>query len=109
MSMEESREKFCAGLKAARERKGVTLADIAESTKIPASLFAGLERADLHGWPGGLFRRSFFRDYARAIGIPEAEASATFIRLFPDATTAVVEPPTPPPIDTPTQRARSVL
>ena len=84
----ESRQAFCVALKAARERKGVSLAHIAEATKIPASLFASLERSDLRRWPKGLFRRSFFRDYARMIGVPVAEACEEFVRLFPDETCA---------------------
>jgi transcriptional regulator with XRE-family HTH domain len=77
-------EKFCCALKAARERKGITLAEIAEATKIPAYLMEGLERCDLRRWPKGLFRRSFFRDYARMIGVSVTEAVAEFVRLFPD-------------------------
>ena len=79
-----SRQEFCLALKAARERKGITLAQIADTTKIPASLFAALERHDLRRWPKGLFRRSFFRDYVRVIGLPVAETCAEFVRLFPD-------------------------
>jgi hypothetical protein len=78
------RQEFCLSLKAARERKGVTLAEIASTTKIPASVFAALERSDLRRWPKGLFRRSFFRDYVRTIGLPVAETCAEFVRLFPD-------------------------
>lgn len=78
------REEFCLALKAARERKGITLAQIAAASKIPASLFAALERGDLRRWPKGLFRRSFFRDYVSMIGVPVPEACAEFVRLFPD-------------------------
>lgn len=78
------RQEFCLALKAARERKGITLAEIANTTKIPASVFAAFERSDLRRWPRGLFRRSFFRDYARMIGVPVAETCAEFVRLFPD-------------------------
>ncbi len=80
----DSRKEFCLALKAARERKGITLDAIAASTKIPAYVFAGLERNDLRRWPKGLFRRSFFRDYVRAIGLPPVEACEEFVRLFPD-------------------------
>ncbi len=83
-SYTDSRREFCLALKAARERNGISLAEIASSTKIPAYLFAALERGDLGRWPKGLFRRSFFRDYARMIGLPPAEACAEFVRLFPD-------------------------
>ena len=79
-----SRETFCLALKALRERNGVALAQIESTTKIPAYLFVALERNDLSRWPKGLFRRAFFRDYARMIGLPVAEACAEFVRLFPD-------------------------
>ncbi|MEO8679875.1 MAG: helix-turn-helix domain-containing protein [Vicinamibacterales bacterium] len=79
-----SRQEFCLALRAAREGKGITLAEIADTTKIPASLFAALEHNDLRRWPTGLFRRSFFRDYVGMIGVPVAAACAEFVRLFPD-------------------------
>lgn len=82
----DSRDEFCLALKAARERSGITLADIADATKIPAYLFDALERNDLRRWPSGLFRRSFFRDYVKTIGVPVSEACAQFARLFPDET-----------------------
>ncbi len=80
----ETREEFCLALKAARESKGITLESIADTTKIPSTVFAALERNDLRRWPKGLFRRSFFRDYVTAIGLPVAESCAEFARLFPD-------------------------
>jgi hypothetical protein len=85
-----SRQDFCLALKSARERKGISLVQIADATKIPSYLFAGLERSDLRRWPKGLFRRSFFRDYARMIGLPVAEACEEFVRLFPDDEHAAV-------------------
>lgn len=89
----QSRLEFCLALKAERERKGITLAEIANTTKIPASVFAALERNDLRRWPKGLFRRSFFRDYVRTIGLPAAETCAEFVRLFPDDEGAAVVKP----------------
>ena len=87
-SYTESQREFCLALKAIRERKGITLTEIATATKIPAFMFAALERSDLRRWPKGLFRRSFFRDYARMIGLDQAEACAEFVRLFPDGSSA---------------------
>ena len=91
-----SREEFCLALKAARESTGITLADIASATKIPASLLDALERCDLRHWPKGIFRRSFFRDYAKTIGLSVAETCAEFVRLFPDDDRSpVIEPAAP--------------
>lgn len=79
-----ARREFCAALKAARERAGISLSGIAQATKIPAFLFEALERGDLRRWPNGLFRRSFFRDYVKAIGVPVDETCQEFARLFSD-------------------------
>jgi transcriptional regulator with XRE-family HTH domain len=88
----DSCQEFCRVLKAARESQGITLSQISNATKIPADLFAALERSDLRRWPKGLFRRSFFRDYAKSIGLPVEEASAAFARLFPDDTSPAAVP-----------------
>jgi len=80
----ESPREFCLALKAARERQGVTLATIADATKLQSALFAALERGDLRHWPKGLYRRCFFRNYVQMIGVDVAEVSAEFARLFPD-------------------------
>jgi hypothetical protein len=109
-----SREEFCLALKAARESTGITLADIANATKIPASLLDALERCDLRHWPKGIFRRSFFRDYARAIGLSVAETCAEFVRLFPDderapVTEAAAAPPVAPIEADPSSDVRLVL
>jgi cytoskeletal protein RodZ len=95
----DMRQEFCRALKTARERSGITLDAIASTTKIPAGLFDALERGDLRHWPNGLFRRSYFRDYARMIGLPIAEACEAFIRLFPDQAAAAeaAAAPLPPP------------
>lgn len=101
--MPSSQEEFCSALKAARERRGLKLTDISESTKVCPSYFSALERNDLRVWPKGLFRRSFFRGYAGMVGLPVAETLDEFLRLFPEderaaaasATTTAAPPQTP--------------
>jgi transcriptional regulator with XRE-family HTH domain len=90
--LEDRRATFCARLKAARERKGISLEDIAASTKISRSLLRGLEASDISRWPQGLYRRSYFRDYLRAIDLPPDSFVAEFVRLFPDEASALVAP-----------------
>jgi hypothetical protein len=82
--LEDRRAAFCARLKSSRERKGVTLEEIAASSKISRSLLKGLEDNDLSRWPQGLYRRSYLRDYLRAIDLPQESTMAEFVRLFPD-------------------------
>jgi transcriptional regulator with XRE-family HTH domain len=75
---------FGSRLRTQRERQGVSLAAIAESTKIKLSLLDGLERGDVSHWPRGLFRRAYLRDYAAAIGLPAEPLVAEFVRIFPE-------------------------
>lgn len=77
-------ESFGARMRRAREQRQMTLADIAERTKIAASLFEALERDDVSRWPAGIFRRSFMRAYAEAIGLDPASTVREFSERFPD-------------------------
>jgi hypothetical protein len=79
-------------LRAARERRGVSITAIAEATKVCPSHFAALERGDLKHWPRGLFRRAFFRGYVSMIGLPIEEMLDEFVRLFPDDNAAPAAP-----------------
>lgn len=65
-----------------RERRGVTLEAIAQATKVPASLFAGLERGDCSRWPAGVYSRAYVRAYAQAIGLDANEAVEDFTAAF---------------------------
>jgi hypothetical protein len=97
-----SREAFCLALKAARQRRGVTLAHIADVTKVCVTYFEGLERNDLQHWPKGIFRRAFFRGYVEQIGMKPADLIEEFVRLFPEgrdtATLEVVPVPATNPL-----------
>ena len=73
-----------ARLRRERERQGITLESIAASTKISASLFRGLERGDVSRWPSGIFRRSFIRAYATAIGLDPEVVCREFTEQFPE-------------------------
>jgi len=77
-------EAFGLRLKTHRERSGITLEAIAESTKIKRSLLAALERGDVSHFPLGIFRRAFVRSYATAIGLPAEPIVAEFLYLFPE-------------------------
>ena len=75
---------FGARLRAQRERRQVSLATIAERTKIKQSLLEALERDDVSHWPSGIFRRSYMRAYASAIGLDPEAAVREFLDLHPD-------------------------
>jgi transcriptional regulator with XRE-family HTH domain len=79
-----SHHAFGTRLRTQRERRGVTLESIVDSTKIKHSLLEALERGDASQWPRGLFRRAYIRDYACAIGLPTEPLVAEFVKLFPE-------------------------
>lgn len=82
---------FGARLRAQRERRLVSLATIAEQTKISLSLLDALERDDVSRWPTGLFRRAFVRAYASAVGLDPETTVREFLAAHPDpAETAAV-------------------
>ena len=82
-------ESFGTRLRAQRERQQVTLATIAEQTKISLSLLEGLERDDVSHWPAGIFRRAFIRAYAHAIDLEPDVVVREFLELYPDPIEAV--------------------
>jgi len=77
-------ESFGTRLRRERERRQVSIVDIAARTKIQASFFEALERDDVSRWPSGIFRRSFMRAYAGAIGLDANATVREFLEQFPD-------------------------
>ncbi|HUK34433.1 MAG TPA: helix-turn-helix domain-containing protein [Vicinamibacterales bacterium] len=77
-------ESFGARLRRQRERQRVTLAAIAEHTKIHLPLLEELEEDRVAHWPSGIFRRAFIRAYADAIGLRPDDVVREFLALYPD-------------------------
>src|SRR5579864_4727189 len=76
-------------LRAARERKGVSLRQIADRTKIAVAVLEALERNDISRLPGGIFSRAFVRSYAQEVGLDPETTIQDFIGQFPqDSVTA---------------------
>ena len=74
---------FGSRLREARERKGVSLREIANATKISVRALEALERNDISHLPGGIFSRSFVRAYAAEAGLNPDETVDDFVRQFP--------------------------
>jgi transcriptional regulator with XRE-family HTH domain len=81
-------------LRAERERRRITLESIAANTKISPGLLRALERDDVARWPTGIFRRSFVRAYASAIGLDPDDILQEFLALHPEPID-MAEPPAP--------------
>ena len=76
------RRAFGDRLRRQRERQGVALTEIAETTKVAVSLFASLERGDCSRWPGGVYNRAFIRGYAKAVQLDPDETAAEFAECY---------------------------
>src|SRR6188474_2961544 len=92
-------------LRQQREGQNISLATIAEQTKIGQSLLQGLERDDVSHWPAGIFRRAFVRAYADAIGLEPDVVVRDFLAVHPDPVEVVSTVPatssTAPGVDAP--------
>jgi cytoskeletal protein RodZ len=91
-------DSFGARLRYERERRQIPLRSIAEGTKIGFSLLEGLERDDVSRWPSGIFRKSFIRAYADAIGLDPDSVAREFFERHPDPLEVdIITPVTPRP------------
>ena len=77
-------DSFGSRLRYERERRQIALKSIAESTKIGVTLLEGLERDDVSRWPSGIFRKSFIRSYAVAVGLDPEPIVREFTERYPD-------------------------
>lgn len=82
--MRLEKETFGPVLRAARERRGVTLKQLAAETKLSVELWEALEDNNLARWPKRVFARSYVRDYAERVGLDSDEVVNEFCRLFPE-------------------------
>ena len=78
---EEDRALFVEFLVSARRRSGRSLDDITTMTKVPARHLEALEQGQVELLPGGLYRRSIVRNYARAVGLDPTVALERFGEL----------------------------
>lgn len=69
----ESLPSLSLNLACVRERRGLTLEEIAQSTRIAPSYLKAIEVEEFAELPGGVYDTSYIRQYARAIGFSETE------------------------------------
>ena len=73
-------DKSVLGLATIRHNRGITLEQIANSTKISIRSLEAIERGDFRKLPGGIYNTSYIRQYARAIDYDEGELLAFYYR-----------------------------
>ena len=66
------------GLSTIRRNRGISLEQIAETTKIGVRSLEAIERGDFHKLPGGIYNTSYIRQYARAIDYDESAILAVY-------------------------------
>jgi cytoskeletal protein RodZ len=69
---------FGSVLREARERRAISLADVARQTKLSKASLELLEEGRLEDLPPDVFVRGFIRSYARSVGLRESEPLGLF-------------------------------
>jgi len=72
-------EGFGERLRREREMRGISLDEVAASTKIGTRLLRALEDEHFDLLPGGIFNKGYVRAYARHLGINEEQAVADYL------------------------------
>ena len=70
-------------LASVREAKGISLQQISEVTKISVRYLEAIETSQYDRLPGGVFRTSYIRQYARAIEWDEWDLLASYDSTIP--------------------------
>jgi cytoskeleton protein RodZ len=73
-------EKSVLGLSTIRRNRGISLEQIAASTKISVRALEAIERGEFRKLPGGIYNTSYIRQYARAIDYDESAILAVYYR-----------------------------
>ena len=71
-------EKSVLGLSTIRRNRGISLEQIADSTKISIRSLQAIEQGDFRKLPGGIYNTSYIRQYARAIEYDECALIAFY-------------------------------
>lgn len=74
-------------LRRQRVERGFDLEQVARETKISPRLLEAIEAEEFDKLPGGVFRKSFVRQYARALGLEESDIASELDQIAPPADT----------------------
>ncbi len=73
-----------------REARGVSLEDISRYTKIGVRMLKAIETERFDLLPGGIFNKSYVRQYARYLGLDEEQVASEYLRAAaPDTEVAI--------------------
>jgi cytoskeletal protein RodZ len=76
-----------------RLKKGISLEQIAEATKISIRFLRAIENEEFEKLPGGIFNTSYLRQYAAATGLEESRLLAHYdLHMHPEVLTENIAP-----------------
>jgi cytoskeleton protein RodZ len=73
---------FGERLKKEREKKNISLDEVALATKIGTRMLRAIEEERFEQLPGGIFNKGFVRAYAKHLGLNEEEAIADYFEAY---------------------------
>jgi cytoskeletal protein RodZ len=73
-------EKTVLGLTTIRRNRGISLEQIAHTTKISIRSLEAIEQGDFRRLPGGIYNTNYIKQYARAIDYDESTLLAFYHR-----------------------------
>jgi transcriptional regulator with XRE-family HTH domain len=82
--MRLERDTFGLVLRAARERRGISLQQLSSETKVSVELWSDLEDNDFSRWPERIYARNYIRNYATHVGLDPEVIVDEFCRLYPE-------------------------
>ncbi len=72
-------------LKQKRMSKGVSLKDVAAETRVSVRMLQAIEKDDYTVLPGGIFNKSFVRQYARYLGMNRDDVEREILEMDPQS------------------------
>ncbi|HUO16844.1 MAG TPA: RodZ domain-containing protein [Verrucomicrobiae bacterium] len=75
----------------AREKKGISLDDVSNVTKISSRMLQAIEAENFDQLPGGVFNKGFIRAYAKHLGLNDEEAITDYLACLRQAQIAASE------------------
>ncbi len=82
-----------ADLLTVRHKKGVSLAEISQHTKIGRHYLEAIEAGAFEKLPGGIYSTSYIRQYAQAIDYDEAELLGYYFQALGIVPESTIPPP----------------
>jgi len=86
-----------ASLRAAREKRGLSIADIVESTRIKSHIITALEHDDYSVIAAPLYGKGFIKLYAEHVGLDPAPLVQYYLNYYARTVRPTLKTETPPP------------